>query len=154
MIRITEIKQITSDQYVATLAGGGTLDTFVSVIADYSLYAGRELTDDEFAEVERASAFADAKFRALRIIARRAMSRRELINKLIEKGVEEQNANDCAEWLTSRSLLNDSEYSGMIVRYYVSKGCGRARIKSELFRRGIPKELWMTLCLRSPIRKR
>lgn len=142
MIKITELKQITPERYILILENDDHLETFLTVVADYSLYTGRELTEDEYAAIVRASTLAGAKARALRIIGRRTMSRRELIDKLIEKDVDIENAETCADWLSSLHLLDDEEYAGMLVRHYVSRGYGKSRIKNEFFRRGIPKELW------------
>lgn len=141
-IKIDELKRITPEKYIAILENGEQLETFLTVVADYSLYSGRELTENEYAAVERASTLAGAKARALRIIGSRPMSRRELIDKLVEKGVEWENASVCADWLSSLHLLDDEEYAGMLVRHYVAKGYGKARIRNEFFRRGIPKEFW------------
>ena len=38
--------------------------------------------------------------------------------------------------------LNEEEYAGRIVRYYAAKGFGERKIRDELYRRGIPRELW------------
>ena len=47
-------------------------------------------------------------------------------------------------WQTSTitRLLDDERYAGMVVRHYVGKGYGSGRIRQELQRRGIPRELW------------
>ena len=39
-------------------------------------------------------------------------------------------------------FVNDENYAGMVVRHYAAKGYGRARIREELRRRRVPRELW------------
>ena len=39
-------------------------------------------------------------------------------------------------------LLDDAQYAAMCVRHYAAKGYGAGRIRNELYRRGIPRELW------------
>ena len=39
-------------------------------------------------------------------------------------------------------LLDDRQYAEMCVRHYAAKGYGPGRIRNELYRRGIPKDLW------------
>ena len=39
-------------------------------------------------------------------------------------------------------LLDDGEYAAMLVRHYAAKGFGVRRIRDELHRRKIPRELW------------
>lgn len=83
-----------------------------------------------------------AKKRAFRILERRDMSRRELINKLVEKGESAEDAEKVARWLEDIGAIDDVKYAGMVARHYAAKGYGLAKIKSELFRRGISRELW------------
>lgn len=39
-------------------------------------------------------------------------------------------------------LINDTEYAGSVVRHYAAKGYGASRIKQELRRHGVSRELW------------
>ena len=39
-------------------------------------------------------------------------------------------------------FVNDENYAGMVVRHYAAKGYGRARIREELRKRRVPRELW------------
>ena len=45
-------------------------------------------------------------------------------------------------WLQEKGLLDDGRYAGMVVRHYAGKGYGPGRVRQELQRRGIPRELW------------
>ena len=38
--------------------------------------------------------------------------------------------------------LNDAEYAARIVRHYSAKGFGEKKLRSELYRRGFPRDLW------------
>ena len=37
---------------------------------------------------------------------------------------------------------DDAAYAGAIARHYGAMGCGAGRVRQELHRRGVPKELW------------
>ena len=80
--------------------------------------------------------------RAMGILERRALSRRELIDKLIQKGEEREPVEDTALWLEEMGLLNDADYAETVVRHYAGRGYGKLRIQQELYRRGIEKDLW------------
>ena len=67
---------------------------------------------------------------------------KELTDRLKEKGETPDNAEDAAAWLEQMHLLDDAQYAAMCVRHYAAKGYGAGRIRSELYRRGIPRELW------------
>ena len=46
--------------------------------------------------------------------------------------------------------MNDVEYSALIVDHYARRGYGKMRIRDELYRRGIPRELWEDAMARLP----
>jgi len=83
-----------------------------------------------------------AKARALRILERRDVSRKELVGKLTEKGESPEDAEAVADWLVDLGVVDDERYAAMIVRHYAAKGYGKSRIQNELYRHGIDKLLW------------
>ena len=82
------------------------------------------------------------KKRALRILGNRNFSEQEMHKRLVSKGESEENAAETVRWLVELGYINDSDYAALIVRHYSSKGYGEARIRNELFKRGIPREYW------------
>ncbi|MCL2587990.1 MAG: recombination regulator RecX [Oscillospiraceae bacterium] len=84
------------------------------------------------------------KKHALEILGHRAMSRRELVDKLVVKGGSPETVELVADWLVEMRFLNDADYAEQIVRHYAGKGYGKKRIEQELWRRGVSKELWDT----------
>ena len=83
-----------------------------------------------------------AKERALAMLDRRDYSRAELLKKLAEKGVEETEAAEAVERLAELGFVDDARYAPIIVRHYAAKGYGPQRVRQELQKRGIPKDLW------------
>ncbi|MBQ5584588.1 MAG: RecX family transcriptional regulator, partial [Ruminiclostridium sp.] len=49
---------------------------------------------------------------------------------------------DILDWVERIGLLNDEEYAKALVRHYQAKGYGIYKIKDELYRRQVPKDLW------------
>ena len=84
----------------------------------------------------------ETKQRALRILERRDVSRKELITKLTDKGVSLEEAAAAADWLEALGVIDDARYAGIVVRHYMSKGYGKARIQNELYRHGLARDLW------------
>ncbi|MBQ9413393.1 MAG: regulatory protein RecX [Oscillospiraceae bacterium] len=140
--RIEELRQTGTERYAVTLAGGETLSVPFSVAADHSLYAGRELTEEELALVRAEAALARTKERALRILGARPLSEGELYDRLVSKGESERNAAAAVAWLVELRFLNDTEYASMLVRHCAGKGYGPRRIREELYRRKVPREKW------------
>lgn len=84
----------------------------------------------------------EAKEKALRLLNRRDMSRKELTDKLMEKGESPDDADRVADRMEELGLINDGRYAGIVARHYTAKGYGLRRIQEEFYRRGIPRELW------------
>ena len=58
------------------------------------------------------------------------------------KGASPEDAADTADWLEELGAVDDAAYAGAIARHYGAMGCGAGRVRQELHRRGVPKELW------------
>ena len=87
------------------------------------------------------AALRKTKDRALKLLGARPFGERELYDRLVEKGETEQNAAATVAWLAELRLLDDAEYAAMVVRHCAAKGFGPRRIRDELFRRKVPREL-------------
>ena len=98
--------------------------------------------DDECGELREGAELSSSKARALRILGSRSLSAREIEKRLLNKEIPEQTARLTVEWLEDIGAINDAEYADSIVRHYFSKGHGIARIKDELHKRGIDREMW------------
>lgn len=131
-----------AERYYAELENGESLKINLAIVADFGIFTGRELSDAELEELQKASNRYLAREKALRSAGSRAMSRKELEKKLAQKGVDAESAANAVAWMESIGAINDPEYAGMIVRHYAASGYGIGRIREELFRRGVPKELW------------
>lgn len=84
----------------------------------------------------------NTKQRALRMLEKRDYSRGELIDRLVKKGEERADAEAVAERLCELRFIDDANYAAMVARHYAAKGFGTARVRDELRRRFVPRELW------------
>jgi len=82
------------------------------------------------------------KKRALKILGHRSFSEAEMLKRLVSKGEVQEDAEEAVRWLVELGYINDADYASLIVNHYCAKGYGLARIKDELFTRGIPRDLW------------
>ena len=83
-----------------------------------------------------------SKVKALKIMGSRRLSSSEIKKRLIQKGEDEATAESTTVWLEKMGIVDDEEYARLIVSHYIARGYGLARIKDELYKRGIQKELW------------
>ena len=139
---VSALRQTSPGRVTVTLCGGEEIKTTLNVITDLRLYSGRELDGEELKALRAASASALARNRAMELLSRRPMSEKELVDKLIRKGEDEETARDCARWLREEGFLNDESYAAAVARHYAAKGYGPGRVKAELSRRGVDRELW------------
>lgn len=141
-MQITDIHQTSPGRLTVTLAGGDEIKSTLGVVTDMRLYSGREIDPAAVSELKSASLRALARERALEYLSRRPMSCAELKKKLIEKGEDEDVAEYCVGWLSEHGLIDDESYAAAVARHYAAKGYGPGRVRTELNRRGIARELW------------
>lgn len=150
MITLIELKQTGPDRFLARFDNGEEVRTTASVVAELSLCNHMTLSDEEFARINHSSSLSLCKQRALRIIGTRAMSVKELKDRLRLKGESDADVQATVDWLLEIHLLDDLQYAEMCVRHYASKGYGVSRIRNELFRRGIERDLWESALMQLP----
>ena len=125
------------------LEGGELLRVGEREVAAFGLYAGKELTAEERSALEQAARESGLKDRALSLLTARPLSRKELIDRLIERAdATEKEAEAVADELERLGLLNDRAYAETLVRHYSAKGYGPYRLREELRRRGVPRAYW------------
>lgn len=139
---VSAMRQTSPGRVTVTLSGGEEIKSTLNVVTDLRLYAGRELDGEELKELYRASRSALARNRAMEILSRRPMSEKELVDKLMGKGEDEETARDSARWLRENGFLDDEAYAAAVARHYAAKGYGPGRVRAELSRRGVDRELW------------
>ena len=141
-MRLCEIKQTSPERFTLVFDDGTELKTTLGIITERFIHSGMDFDEDAYNELVSACTLALSKARALRIINARPMSREEMRKRLTEKGETPENAELCADWLCEMGLINDEVYAGSVVRHYAAKGYGAGRVRAELSRRGIDRELW------------
>jgi regulatory protein len=108
----------------------------------FGIYPGAELSDEQVDALREAARRSETKLRAARMASSRMLSKKELTDRLRRKGADPDEAAEAAERMEELGAVNDSAYAGVVVRHYAAMGYGRGRVEQELYRRGIPKELW------------
>lgn len=111
-------------------------------IEDLSLYAGMELSEECFAELQKNAGETSAKMRAVRIVAASNVSKGDLQRRLVQKGENPQQAQLAVAWMEQMDLLDDRQTAQQVVARCVAKGYGIARAKQALYEKKIPQQLW------------
>ncbi len=139
-------------RWLCHMEDGSILRVGGDEVVSFGLCSGMELDGGTAAALTAAAGKSALREKALKLIAERPMSRRELIGKLAPRahGGEEpeggegrsEAAAEIADWLEGLGYLNDAEYAGTVARHYSAKGYGQGKIRDELWKRGVPREYW------------
>jgi len=105
--------------------------------------SGETLANEEHAqsEEERKAARKDANNRAIRLLARREHSAKEIRDALTAKGIDAALLEPLLAQLQSDGLQSDRRFAEAYGRYRQQRGFGPLRIKQELIQKGIEAEL-------------
>ena len=129
-------------RYRLTLENGEVLRLYRQTVEDFCLYAGKEMTKDEVAQLCRAAGEMSAKMRAVRIVAASSISKRDLEQRLIYKGEDPDQAKEAVQWMSDLSLIDDEKTAEQVVHQCIRKGYGISRARQALYEKRIPKKYW------------
>ena len=121
---------------------GSTMRLYRQTVEDFRLYTGMELDDETFEKLKTAEGLMSAKMRSIRIVAASSVSRRDLQQRLIQKGEDPTQAAEAVQWMEQLELIDDRKTAQQVVSRCISKGYGLARAKQALYEKRIPKQYW------------
>jgi regulatory protein len=103
------------------------------------LAAGDELDEQRFAALAKVADEEAAYQVAVRILALRPRSVREILMRLRDRGQKPSAAQEAVRRLETKGLLNDEEFARHFVRVRSAKGHGPSRLITDLLARGVDK---------------
>lgn len=131
-----------SGRYTVRFEDGTVLRLYRQTLEDFGIYTGKDFTEEEFRRLQASAAEVSAKMRAVRIVSAANVSKKDLENRLIQKGETPKDAKMAVAWLSDMKVLDDGSTAETIVRGCIAKGYGLQRAKQVLYEKRIPKELW------------
>lgn len=139
--RIENSKHV-QERVLVFLEEGDPLRITGHELLQFGLYPGMDLPPQLVVQLQAAGQRSESRVKAAQLASGRMLSRKELTDKLSRKGIDPGTAVETADWLESLGAVDDAGYAGVIVRHYGAMGYGAGRVRQELHRRGVPKELW------------
>ena len=124
------------------LEGGDLLRLTGDALLRFGLQVGMDLPPEVVVELKEAERHYRVRSQGAGIVSSRMVSRKELTDRLERRGATEEEANDTAAWLEELGALDDAAYAAAVARHYSRMGYGKLRVRQELARRGISRELW------------
>lgn len=129
-------------RWLVMLEDGSILRVGENEVLDYALYRGKELTPEEGEALAASTRRSGLKEKAMGLLSRKPVSRRELERKLAEWEASEEESGEICDRLEELGFLDDRRYAAQVVAHYAAKSYGPRKLRDELYRRGVPRELW------------
>ena len=129
-------------RWLAMLEDGSILRVGEQEVIQFALYRGKELSEEDAQRLLASARRSGLKEKAMELLTRKPQSRRELERKLEEWEATESESLQICDRLEELGFLDDQRYAGQVVRHYSAKGYGLRKLRDELYRRGVPRELW------------
>ena len=129
-------------RYWITFDDGQKLALYRQTVEDFSLYAGKELNEQEWQALQKAAGAMSAKMRAVRIVAASSVSKKDLQQRLVRKGEDPKQAAEAVAWMEDLHLVDDEETARQIVSRCAARGYGLSRAKQALYEKKIPQRCW------------
>lgn len=143
-MRIEELKpsERKKGRFLVKMEDGGILRVTEEELLRFGLRGGMELDGEVLEELRASVKASSAKAAAANLIGVRPLSKKELTRRLVRKGSGEPDAQAAADWLEEIGAVDDAAYAASLARHYAGRGYGPARVREELRRRGVGRELW------------
>ena len=119
-----------------------SMKLYRQTVEDFCLYTGKEFSEEEMEALRRAAGQMSAKMRAVRIVSASSVSKRDLQQRLVQKGENPEQAREAVAWMSDLNLLDDARVAEQVVARCISKGYGLLRAKQALYEKKIPKQYW------------
>ena len=129
-------------RWLVMLEDGTVLRVGENEVLQFSLYRGRELTGEEGEQLLSSARSSGLKEKALDLLTRKPMSRKELELKLEQWEASQSEQSQICDRLEELGFLDDGRYARQVVSHYAAKGYGTRKLRDELYRRGVPREFW------------
>ena len=141
IVRIEKSKHV-QERVLVYLEEGDPLRITRNELLQFGLYRGMDLPPEVVVQLQNAGKRSQGRAAAARLASGRMMSRKELTERLDRKGIAPDTIAEAVDWLESLGAVDDAAYAGAVARHYAAGGYGPGRVRQELQKRGIPRELW------------
>ena len=129
-------------RYAVHFSDGTVMRLYRQTVEDFALYTGKEFSDEALEALTEAAGQMSAKMRAVRIVSASSVTKRDLQQRLVQKGESEEQAREAVRWMSDLNLLDDARVAEQVVQRCVSKGYGLQRAKQALYEKKVPKQYW------------
>ena len=138
-IQLSKHKQ---ERVLVYLEGGDLLRLTGDTLLRFGLQEGMDLSAEDVVKLKEDQRRCTVRSRGAHMASNRMLSKKELTDRLARRGATEEEAADTADWLENLGALDDAAYAAAVARHYSRSGYGKLRVRQELARRGVARQLW------------
>jgi regulatory protein len=141
IITCIEIQQKRRDRFSVFLDGEFAFGVHRDTLVKSGIAKGDVLSEKHINDIQELEAIRSAKEKAMRLLAARPRSTKELTDRLKQAKHSSTTIESVLLYLERIGLLNDSEFGKMYARSkMISKPMGEYLLKRELFQKGLNEE--------------
>ncbi len=130
-----------SGECTVTLADGTTVQLIAEAVLSAGVHPGRMFIESELRTLLATDLQARARATALRMLARHPRTRRDLADRLLQRGFAGPAVESVVHRLAEVGLVNDAQYAERYVESRAARPRGRRLLARELRLRGVDAEL-------------
>lgn len=138
-----KIKNINKNKnnYKITFDNGECLSLDEDLFTDYYIYVDKDIDEDEYETIKQKSNLIKEKNYLISLLSKKNYSTNEIILKLKNKNISNDNINYLIEYLKNNNLLNDENYFNEYIECLNLKNYGYYKINEKLIQKGFKQEL-------------
>ncbi len=138
-----KIKNINKNKnnYKITFDNGECLSLDEDLFTDYYFYVDKDIDEDEYETIKQKSNLIKEKNYLISLLSKKNYSTNEIILKLKNKNISNDNINYLIEYLKNNNLLNDENYFNEYIECLNLKNYGYYKINEKLIQKGFKQEL-------------
>ena len=138
-----KIKNINKNKnnYKITFDNGECLSLDEDLFTDYYFYVDKDIDEDEYETIKQKSNLIKEKNYLISLLSKKNYSTNEIIFKLKNKNISNDNINYLIEYLKNNNLLNDEIYFNEYIECLNLKNYGYYKIKEKLIQKGFKHNL-------------
>ena len=135
-----EIQKNNSDRVNIFIDDEFSFSCSLELVYKYKLERGKQVKQEELFKLEENEKYLNCKKDALKCIERTNKSEKELIDKLLSKGHDENIIYKVIEFMKNYNFVNDEKFTESYIKDKM-KQSGSNKIKYSLIQKGISEEL-------------
>ena len=121
---------------------GEIINLNLDIILKYKLIKGKLINSDEYEQIIKEERLINAKQKAYNFVSYKRRTEKQIIDKLKKENFEPDEINGAIAFLNQFNYIDDRKFAkDYVADYLLRKSAGQAKLKLELIKKGIRKDI-------------